>query len=189
MAHGAPKTKAEAQPVLWGVLAEFKSPKALTHACEAVRDAGYAKWDAYAPFPVHGLNEAMGLKFSSVSRIVGVGAILGFSGAMLLQWWTGAIDYQIVVGGKPLSAWEPWIPVTFEMSILFAAFGAVFGMLALNGLPRWHHPLFTSERFLSVSDDAFFIAIEANDPAFQDERVRELLANAGGYNIEAVYDE
>ena len=189
MAHGAPKTKTKAPPKQWGVLAEYKSPKALTRACEAVRDAGYTKWDAYAPFPVHGLNEAMGIKPSHVSKLTAIGAILGVSGALLLQWWTGAIDYPVVVAAKPLSAWEPWIPVTFELGILLASFGTVFGMLALNGLPRWHHPLFTSERFLSVSDDAFFIAIETKDPAFQDERVRELLANAGGYNIEAVYDE
>lgn len=188
MGH-APNKKAPKGPVVWGVLAEFDSPATLTHGCEHVRDAGVKHWDAYAPFPVHGLDEAMGLKPSRVSFIVGTGAAIGVACALLMQWWMGAIDYPIVVAGKPLSAWEPWIPVTFEMGILFASFGAVIGMLALNGLPRWHHPLFTSERFLKVSDDGFFIAIENKGDGFDAGKAADMLKAAGGSNIETVHDE
>lgn len=173
----------------WGLLAEFAGPAALTHACEQVRDAGYRKWDAYSPFPVHDLNEAMGLKPSRVSFIVGMGAICGVAGGFALQYWTTAIAYPLVVQGKPFGAWEPFTPVTFEMGILFASFGAILGMLTLNGLPRWHHPLFTKERFLGVSDDKFMVAIQAKDPKFNPDATRRLLEQAGALAVETVEEE
>lgn len=173
----------------WGVLAEFSGPGPLLRAAEQIRDAGYKKWDAHAPFPVHGMEEAMGTGPSRIGWIVGAGALLGAGGAYLLQWWTSAVDYPVVVSGKPPDAWEPFTPVTFELGVLLAGFSALFGMLALNRLPMWFHPLFTKDRFLSVSDNAFFIAIEAEDQRFDPDQTRRLLEQAGGYNIEFVEDE
>lgn len=174
--------------VVWGLLAEFENPATLTHGCEAIRDAGYRRWDAYSPFPVHGLNEAMGLKPSRVSFIVGCMAILGFSAAWGLQYWTTAVDYPLPVQGKPYAAWEPFVPVLFELSVLFSSIGAIGGMLVLNNLPRWHHPLFSKKDFLGVSDDKFFIAVESTDPQFNLEETREFLRRAGAINVETVED-
>lgn len=176
-------------PRRWGVLAEFSGPGALMHACEKVRDAGYRKWDAYAPFPVHGLNEAMGLPPSRVSFVVGFGALAGVATALGLQYWTGVLAYPMVVQGKPFDAWEPWTPVTFELGVLFASFGAILGMLTLNGLPRWNHPLFANERFLGVSDDKFMVAIQAKDTRYDDNATRRLLEQAGATAVEFVEEE
>jgi hypothetical protein len=174
------------QGPIWGVMAEFKDPAALTHGAEKVRDAGYRKWDVYAPFPVHGMDEAMGLPPSRIGFIVGAGALLGVVGAMLMQGWMSAVDYRLVVDGKPFFAWEQFMPITFELGVLLSAFGAIFGMLALNGLPMLFHPLLKKERFLRVSDDRFMIVIESADPQFDLERTRSLLESAGGAHIEVV---
>lgn len=187
MASAALHTKSG--QVVWGLLAQYDNPATLTHGCEAIRDAGYKRWDAYCPFPVHGLNEAMGLKPSRVSFVVGIMAIFGFAVAYSLQYWTTAVDYPLVVQGKPYGAWEPFVPVLFELSVLFASFGAIFGMLVLNDLPKWNHPLFTSERFLGVSDDKFFIAIESTDPQFNLDETRAALTRSGATVVEIVEEE
>ena len=171
---------------LYGLMAEFPDPAAVSRAAERVRDAGYTRWDVYAPFPIHGIEVAMGLKPSSVSRFVGMGALVGVAGALLMQWWMSAVDYQTIVGGKPLDAWEQFLPVTFELGILLGSASAITGMFVLNGLPRPHHPLMKKERFLRVSDDRFVIAIEAGDPLFDGEGTRALLEGAGGTNIDEV---
>jgi len=168
----------------WGVLAEFKDPTALYKACEQARDAGFTNWDAYAPMPVHGLDEAMGLKQSKVAWIVGFGAATGVGGAMLMQWWMSAVDYKIIVNDKPYFAWEQFLPITFELGVLLSAFGALLGMLAINGLPRLHHPLFASAAFRRASDDGFFIAVEARDPNFA--KARSVLEGAGAVSIEEI---
>ncbi|MCB9837782.1 MAG: DUF3341 domain-containing protein [Phycisphaeraceae bacterium] len=173
----------------WGILAQYEDPAALTHACEKVRDAGYSKWDAYCPFPVHDLNEAMGLPRSKVGWIVITGACTGLLIAVLLQWWTSAVDYPITVAGKPFWAWEQFTPIMFELAVLVSAFGAIFGMLALNGLPRLSHPLFDSERFLRASDDAFFIAIESKDARYSETATRSLLESAGATSIELIQED
>ena len=178
----AAKQPAAARP--WGVLAEFEDPTAIYKAAEKVRDAGFRKWDCYSPIPIHGLDEAMGLKRSKVAWVTGTGAVLGAGGAMLMQWWMSAVDYKIVVNGKPFFAWEQFLPVTFELGVLLAAFGSIFGMLVINGLPRWHHPLFGRPSFLRASDDKFFIAIEATDAKFAD--ARKILQDAGAMTIEEV---
>lgn len=170
-------------------MAEFDSPAAICRAAEQVRNAGYRKWDVYSPIPIHGMNEFMGLKPSKMAWIVGTCAAIGASGGFLLQWWTSAVAYPLIVHGKPYGAWEQFVPVTFELSVLLAGFGAVFGMLAINGLPRWSHPLFSKERFLRASDDGFFIAIEARDKQFDPGKTRSLLESAGGVNIELVEKE
>ncbi len=170
----------------WGIVAEFPTPGALLHACEGVRDAGYRRWDCYTPIPIHGMDVAMGLKASRVSTFTLLGAIVGVGGGFLLQYWTLAEDYQIVVAGKPLGAWEPFTPVTFELGVLCASICTLVGMLALNVLPQWWHPLFNKPRFLKVSDDRFMLAIQAKDPQFDAARARALLERLGGSHIEEV---
>lgn len=171
---------------LFGVLAEFDSPGTLYHGCEKVRDAGYKRWDAYTPFPVHGLEKAMGIPNSKVPWIVLIGGLTGASCGFFMQWWMSAVDYPLVISGKPLLSWPAFVPVTFELGVLFAAFGAVFGMLALNRLPQPYHPLFQSENFDRVTDDKFFIAIESSDPQFDAESTAKFLESIGGTNIELI---
>ncbi|MBA4028768.1 MAG: DUF3341 domain-containing protein [Planctomyces sp.] len=173
---------------VYGLMAQFSGPADFYHAAEMVRDAGFRKWDAYSPFPVHGIDEAMGLPRPRLPLLVAVvglgGAALGF----LFQYFVTAIAYPMVVQGKPYAAWEPFIPVTFEIGVLFTAFTCILGMMAFNGLPRLHHPLLTRERFLRVSDDAFIIAIEAADPRFDAPAVQALLTQAGALAVEVVTD-
>ena len=175
----------EVQPT-YGLLAEFDSPASLMHACEQVRDAGYQKWDAHTPFPVHGLDKAMGLKRSKVPLLAFAGAMVGAAAGMGLQWWTSTIDYPLVIAGKPLFSWQAYVPVTFELAVWFGALGAIGGMLHFNKLPRLYHFLFRSKRFERVTDDAFFISIEAADPSFDAEGTRQFLAEIGARHIEAV---
>ena len=178
---------AGAQPAeLWGVMAEFATPGDVTHAAEHLRDHGFTRWDVYAPFPIHGIDEAMGLKKSKVSWVMGTMAFLGFISAVAMQWWMSGIDYPIITAGKPYGAWEQFMPIMFELSVLFSAFGAVFGMLALNGLPMWYHPLLKKGRFLRVSDDRIVLAIQATDPKFNPSEVRALLTRLGGTHIDEV---
>lgn len=178
---------AQGKPV-WGVLAQFAKPADLYHACEGVRDAGFSRWDAYAPFPVHGLDEAMGVKRTRLPLLVaccGLGfACVGF----LFQYWVATQGYATNVQGKPFGSWQTFIPVTFEFGVLGTAFSSLIGMLARNGLPRFHHPLLAKERFLKVSDDAFFVAIEATDPKFDAKQVRDMLQKYGATAVELVED-
>lgn len=173
-------------PPIWGVMAEFPDVTSIYHAAHKVRDAGYANWDVYSPVPIHGMPEAMGVGQSRITFIIAMGAIVGVGGAILLQFWASAYEYQTLVGGKPYAAWEPFMPIIFEMGVLFSAFGAVFGMLALNKLPMLYHPLQTKERFLRVSDDRFVLAIEADDPNFDIDRTGQLLRGLGATSIEVV---
>src|SRR5215210_4714307 len=147
-----------APPAAWGIMAEFADPAAISKAAEKIRDAGFSRWDVYAPVPIHGIDEAMGMPRSKVAWVVGIGAFLGVTGAMTMQWWMLGVDYQIRVAAKPFFAWEQYLPITFELGVLLSAFGALFGMLAINKLPMWYHPLLRKERFLRVSDDRFIIA-------------------------------
>lgn len=171
---------------MYGLLAEYRNAQEIYHACEKVRDAGYSKWDAHTPFPVHGLDKAMGLKPSPLPWIVLAAGLTGATSAMLLQWWTNAVDYQYIISAKPLFSWQAFIPVTFELMVLFSALAAVLGMLGINKLPQLYHSLFNSERFERVTDDKFFISIEAEDPEFDLEETRRLLEEAGAVHIEEV---
>jgi hypothetical protein len=173
----------------YGILAEFATPADLYHACERVRDAGFTRWDAHTPFPVHGLDKAMGLRRSPLPWIV---LVMGLTGAALgfaLQWWVHTRAYPLVISGKPFFAWPAFIPITFEVAILFAALGAVFGMFGLNRLPMHHHPLFQSTLFERVTDDAFFISIESWDPRFDPSATRALLESLGARHIELLGTE
>lgn len=175
----------ESEPI-YGLLAEFAHPGALMHAAEEVRDAGYRHFDTHSPFPIHGMDRAMGLRNSKVGYFTMGGGLTGFALAYWLQWWTGGVDYPLNIGGKPFFAVEPSIPIIFELTVLFSAFGAVAGMLALNGLPRPHSPLFYSENFARATDDAFFLHIAASDSRFDRDRTQALLEELGGYNIELI---
>lgn len=169
----------------YGLLAEYDSAADVYHACEKVRDAGYRLWDSYTPYPVHGLEKAMGVGQSKVPWITFVCGIVGAAVGFCAQVWVSAIDYPIIYAGKPFISYQAFVPVTFESGVLLASFGSLFGMLALNGLPRWHHSLFNAERFARVTDDRFFIAIEARDPKFGEE-TRALLEATGALAIEEV---
>ena len=170
----------------FGVLARFAGPRELLRACERVRDAGYRRWDAHTPFPVHGLDRAMGLAASRLPWIVLLLGLAGAAGGMLLQWWVSARAYPLVISGKPLFSWQAFVPVTFELGVLFGALGAVFGMFALNQLPTLYHPLFHSETFARATDDGFFVSIEAWDPEFDVEATTALLRSAGAIDVEVV---
>ena len=172
----------------YGLLAEYENPAQVFHACEQVRDAGFQKWDAYTPFPVHGLDGAMGLKRSPLPWVVLVMGLTGSSLAMTLQWWIHNVEYPLVISGKPLFSWQAFVPVTFELGVLFAALGAVLSIFHFSKLPRFHHPLFSSERFERATQDRFFIAIEAEDPKYDAEATRQLLEKTGAVHVEIVED-
>ncbi len=170
----------------FGLLAEFSTPEDLMYACAKVRDEGFDRWDAHTPFPVHGLDRAMGLRRSLVSLFV---LVMGLSGAalgMLMQWWMSAVSYPLVISGKPLFSWPAFVPIMFECGVLGGAGGAVLGFLIMSRLPRHHHALFNSERFTQVTDDAFFISIEADDPRFDADETPRFLQQLGARHVEAV---
>jgi hypothetical protein len=178
--------QAPAPPRLYGLLAEFPGPEALLAACEKVRDAGFRKWDAHTPFPVHGLNDAMGIRSTTLGWLVFGAGLAGAVGGILLQWWTNAVDYPFLISGKPYFSLPANIPVAFELTILLAAVTAFVGMLAFNGLPRFHHPLLRSERFRRATSDRFFVSIEAADPLFEAARTEAFLRSIGGTDVESV---
>jgi hypothetical protein len=167
-------------------LAKYDTPKDVLHAAEAVRKAGYKNWDVHSPFPVHGMDEAMGLKDSKVGWIVFFSGLTGVSGATLMMWWMNGVDYPLVVGGKPPFALPSSVPIMFELMILLSAFGALFGMLTINKLPRHHHPLFESPMFAECTDDKFFISIEAEDPKFDLAETKEMLESTHPAVVELV---
>ncbi|MBO6574921.1 MAG: DUF3341 domain-containing protein [Rhodothermales bacterium] len=175
-------------PELHGLLAEFPNPGALYHAAEGVRDAGYKHFDAHSPFPIHGMDDAMGLGNSLVGWITFGGGIAGLALGTWLQWWTGAVDYPLNISGKPFFAVEPSIPVMFELTILLSALSTVAGMFALNGLPRPYNPLFYSSNFARATDDAFFLHIAATDRRFEKDGTRRLLEDLGATTIEVIRD-
>lgn len=170
----------------FGVLAEFATPGDLTRACERVRDAGYTRWDAHSPFPVHGLDAAMGMKRSKLPWIVLGMGLVGAASGFTLQYWVHSSAYPLVISGKPYFAWPAYVPITFELGVLFGALGAVFGMFHMNRLPMHYHPLFHSKRFERVTDDTFFISIESRDPKFDAGETRRLLDSLGARHVEMV---
>lgn len=171
---------------LYALLTEFESPSQFMQACEKVRDAGFRRWDAHSPFPVHGLDDAMGIRGTRLPWIVLGSAVTGLGCALLMQWWMNAIDYPYVISGKPLLGLPANIPVMFELTVLFSAFACFFGMWGLNGMPRLHHPLLGHDRFRRASQDRFYVVIEARDPRFELEKTRAFLATLGGSVVEEV---
>ena len=170
---------------VFGLIAEFDSPTELVAAAHRVHEQGCTKVDAYSPFPIHELDEA--LKISNhLPFLVLCGGITGCLGGYFLQYWISVIDYPINVGGRPLHSWPSFIPVTFETTVLLAALTAVFGMLALNGLPMPYHPIFNVPRFALASRDRFFICVEAADPKFDRSTTYDFLRSLNPRNVSEV---
>ena len=163
------------RPAIYGLLAEFNDPNELVGAVRGARAAGYRRLDAYTPFPVEELAEAMDMHHNRLSLIVLIGGIAGACAGLGLQYWTSVIDYPINVAGRPFFSLPSFIPITFECTVLFAALSAVLGMLALNGLPMPYHPVFNVSRFALATRDRFFLCIEATDPQFDRDATRRFL--------------
>ena len=168
------------------MLAEFNTPDELLAATRRAREAGYQRMDAYTPFPVEGLAEALGFQRTGLPFLVLLGGIVGGVGGYLMQYWMAAIDYPLNVGGRPLHSWPAFIPVTFELTILVAALAAVLGMLALNGLPMPYHPLFNVPRFELATRNSFFLCIEARDPKFDRDETRRFLESVKAREVSDV---
>jgi hypothetical protein len=168
----------------YGLIATFETTPSVYHAAEQVRDAGYKNWDCITPFPVHGLDKAMGLGRSKVPRFSLCGGILGFTTGMALIIYTSYFNYPLIVGGKPYFSPLFAFPVSYELTILFTAFATIGGMLFLNGLPMHYHPVLKSDKILSGMDDKFHIVIEASDPKFNLAQTKALLEQAGGKDIQ-----
>ena len=162
---------------LYSLVAEFESPGDLVNAAVRAREAGYRRMEAYTPFPVHGLPDALGFQRSWLPLVVLVGGLLGAAGGYALQYWVSAIDYPLNIGGRPNNSWPSFIPVTFELTVLVAALFAVLGMFALNGLPQPFHPLFALPQFSRASRDRFFLSIQWRDARFDPDATRSFLEN------------
>ncbi len=170
----------------YGIIAEFENPADTMHAAEKVRDLGFRRWDVFTPFPVHGLDKAMGIKNSKVGWFSFIGGVTGYTSGMLMIWWMNAVDYPILIGGKPMFSPFGAFPPCYELTILLGSFGALFGMLFLNRLPRLHHPLLKHGRFALATHDRFFLVIETSDPKYSETETRKLLESLGSRHIEVV---
>lgn len=174
------------QENLYGSVAEFESAGALMKAAKGLRDKGYTQFDAHSPFPIHGMDAAMGLPPSKLGWIVCVGGATGLALGILLQWWTSAVDYKLIISNKPLFSFQAFVPVTFELMVLFSAFATVFGMFALNKLPMLYHSVFKASQFHKVTSHGFFISVESVDKQYDAKKTKALLESLGGKGVEDV---
>ena len=176
---------------VYGIAAEFQSARDLYHAAEKIRDAGFRRWDVFSPFPIHGMDGAMGMKRSMLGKIVFLGGLAGFLTAAALQFGPTSFLYPLIVAGKPTDFFTvpAFFPILFELTILISAFTAVIGMLLMNGLPRFNHALFNWDRFKKVTEDKFFVAIKSSDPKYSERPVRDLLESLGGTNITTIHGD
>jgi len=170
-------------------MAEFENEHDLLHAAEKVRDAGYTKTDAFTPFPVHGIDHALGIKPTILPFIVLCAGLTGLTTALVMQWWMNGVDYRYIISGKPFGITPASIPVSFELTILFSAFTSVLGMLALNGLPKFSNPVFTNAKFDRATNDRFFLFVDASDKYYNRESVRELLTSVHPASIDEVIED
>jgi hypothetical protein len=173
----------------YGVLGQFDGPNELLAAGAKTRDAGYKNFDCHSPFPIHGMDQAMGLTPSKIGYIAGICGIIGGTGGFYLQYWTSAIAYPMVIAGKPYNAYPAFVPVTFGLTILLAAFGAFFGSMIANKLPQWFHGVFYSERFARVTTDGFFVSIDSDDPKFDADKDLAFLKSIGATYVEVLKGE
>ena len=164
-------------PKLYGVMAQFDNPSQLVAAARSAYAAGYRQINGYSPFPIEELDEAIGFKRTTLPLIVFAGGVLGALGGFFMQYWMEVVDYPLIVGGKPFNSWPAFIPITFECTVLGAAFAAVFGMLALNKLPQPYHPVFNAPSFALATRDSFFLVIEAKDEKFDHHEAVRFLKN------------
>ena len=194
-------THAEPAEKIFSVIGEFNDVDSVMSAAEKVRDAGYTRWDVHAPFPIHGIDRAMGIRPTILPWITLAGGLAGLTGGLLLVWGMNASNfqdfpgvptvlqgYQFLISGKPIFSLPANIPIIFETTVLIAAFSTVSGMFALNGLPMLYHPLFKSDRFRRVTSDRFYVVIDAVDPLFDERRTTEFMASLGAQAIEKVTD-
>jgi hypothetical protein len=165
-----------ARPPIYGLLAQFETPEALAEAVRRSRSAGYTRLDAYTPYPVKEVTEALGIRRTAVAAVIFVGGLVGCVGGFFMQYWCMVIDYPINVGGRPFNSWPAFIPVTFEMTVLTAAVTGLLGLLDLCGLPAFYHPVFNVPGFALASRDRFFLCVEATDPNFDRTATREFLS-------------
>jgi hypothetical protein len=171
---------------LYGVLAEFETPKTLLAAAQAAYANGYRKMDAYSPFPIDGLAEAIGFEATRVPLVVLIGGIVGGVAAYAMQYYSAVWDYPLNVGGRPLHSWPAFIPITFELTVLFAALAAVFGMLLMNGLPKPYHPVFNVPEFKLASQTRFFLCLKASDDRFRKAEAWRFLEALGALAVREV---
>jgi len=185
-----PTATAHRPRTVYGLAAEFSSAATLLTAAEKIRDAGFRRWDVHTPFPVHGMDRAMGMGKSWLSAVVLCGGVTGLLTAFVLQTYPSLVEYKTVVHGKPtdLATIPAYVPIFFELTILLSAFACVGALLVMTRLPRWHHPMFNWERFKKATDDGFFLVIEARDPKFSETKTRQLLEQIGGTHVTLVHD-
>ena len=188
---------AESTGVLWGYMASFDSSAAITEAAKRVRDEGYRWWDTHTPFPVHGLDKAMGIKPTILPILVFFGGITGTTLGVILQWFTNASSfdmwtgfwvrgYEFLISGKPMWSWPAFVPVIFELTILLSALGTVGWMLLLNGLPQFYHPTLKHPNFARVTNDRFYVVIEARDPRFSASKTKAFLESLNPIEIDSL---
>jgi len=174
------------RPPVWGVVAMFHEPAELLRAAHRVREAGYRRIEAYTPFPVEGLPEALGFRRTKIPLLVLCAGFGGAAAGYFMEWFAMAIWYPLNVGGRPLNSWPLFIPITFELAVLVGGLTAALGMLALNGLPMPYHPLFNVPSFARATQDRFFLAVEGRDPRFDRRRTAELLLGLGAMEVSEV---
>jgi hypothetical protein len=171
------------RPAIYGVMAEFDNPTDVVAATRRAYEEGYRRMDAYSPYPIEALSEAVGPHKERLPLIVLIGGIIGLIGGYAMQYYVSVINYPLNVGGKPLHSWPAFIPITFETTVLGAAMAAIFGMLALNGLPEPYHPVFNAPNFALATRDRFFLVIESRDPKFDREATTNFLRGLGAQEV------
>jgi len=166
-----------------GAIARFVGPDELMTAIGRLRGMGFTELEAYSPFPIHGIDKALGRSRSKLAWVVLAGGLLGAGLGYFVQWYLSVVEYPIIVGGKPLDSREAWVPITFEITILFSAFAAIGGMFAFNKLPRLHHPVFDAPEFASATNDGFFLTVSGNDAKFDPQSTLRFLLDSGGHDV------
>jgi hypothetical protein len=184
--HGSLPARKRITPPLYGIMAEFDNPSDLVAAARRTYQEGYRRINGYSPYPIEELSEAIGFTRTSLPLIVLIGGILGGLGGFFMQYWMEVIDYPLNVGGKPYNSWPAFVPITFETTVLCAAFAAVLGMLALNKLPQPYHPVFNAPNFALATRDSFFLVIEANDPLFKHNETTQFMKTLEAKNVSDV---